>query len=74
MDCGRCGAEMECPREDNTWVMDDEIECEECGSLNMISFDENYDEAYVSMYVCPHGINSDDPCEDCEAEDSLHGE
>lgn len=74
MECGRCGAELECPRDDGSWEMDEEIECEECGSVNLITFDEDYGEAYVQSYTCSHGARSEDPCEDCDAEDALHGE
>lgn len=74
MDCGRCGSELECPNEDGSWFMDDEVECEGCGASNLITLDEDYGEAYVQSYTCAHGVFSEDPCEDCEAEDNLRGE
>jgi hypothetical protein len=71
MDCGRCGLELESPREDGLFCDGDTLTCE-CGAGNQISVDEAGDpgcEVYVQGWTRKHGADDETPCPTCDAED-----
>ncbi len=78
MDCGRCGAYLESPHLDGMFQMDEEIICPECQTVNQIGVegqdsDPEENTAYVSHWMCKHGVSDDDPCAECDAEDEAAG-
>lgn len=73
LDCDRCGAAITGRDQRPGWYHDGEdILCTDCGASNSISCDGESD-PYVSGYVCRHGKPSDEPCDQCEIEDSGGG-
>ena len=71
LDCGQCGATC-VPSDDAGMFWDGkEHRCEECGALNAVNYDGE-DDVWCD-WICKHGIDQDDPCPECDAEEGAPG-
>lgn len=66
LDCASCGQTFNAARLDGLVHENDEFTCDDCGAVNVVSFDG--DEAHVGHWRCKHGTSGDDGCRDCHDE------
>ncbi len=70
LDCACCGGDLPSTRKPGWYCDGDELKCEDCNSTNHVSIEEGDEDergyAYISFYVCEHGLRDDSMCDLCE--------
>lgn len=65
LDCACCGVGI---RIGATVAEDEQHVCKECGATCVVFLDEAND-AYFGSWRCKHGVEGDEACDQCEAEE-----
>lgn len=63
--CACCGADIPSPRANGFYADSEELKCDDCAAVNVVSIDED-EGAYISFYRCEHGLRDDELCDLCE--------
>jgi DNA-directed RNA polymerase subunit RPC12/RpoP len=70
LSCAECGTDLPSPRGNGLYQDGEVLACPDCRASNHVSCDETDEdgewEAYISFYVCEHGLRDDSMCDRCE--------
>lgn len=69
MDCACCGLAI--GRESGQHTEDEEFVCSECGATCVVFIEDEAfgGEPYFGSWKCKHGVDGDEPCDQCDAEE-----
>lgn len=72
VECGKCYADFNFSEDVDVFDEAAEHECLECGATNFVTADrDGSGEPYVCGWLCKHGLEDNEECEDCNAEADL---